>query len=1129
MKRKLLFLLVTLWCSWAGAEASVYAQRRITINLSQATAEQVLNTLKGSTGYEFFYRVDDLADVPRRDYLFTDATIQQVMGRLAENAPILWSVRDNTVTISRQRGAQAPATGVVTGRVVDQQGQPLIGATVVITGSQRGVITDANGRFEFDNVPGNSTRVTVSYVGMTTREVTMNVGQTVTITLEASAEIETVVVTGLFNRPGESFTGAAKVINAEDLKRVGGTNLFQSLRNLDPSINLIDNLAFGSDPNRLPEIELRGQSTFPMSEEDINLKRMYQDSPNQPLYILDGFEVSATRIFDLDMERIENVTLLKDASAKAIYGIKAANGVFVIETKRNSGDRLRTTYRGSVDIETPDLTSYDLTNAMEKLQVELQGGLYDSGNIANVAANMKIYNDRLNRALAGTDTDWLSKPLRMGIGTRHALNVDMSDDNLSVMGDVAFSNVTGTMKGSKRNTISASMEVSYRNAGKFQVRNQMSIVSNNSTDSPWGGFSEYAAGNPYDDPYDEYGNLVWGFLAPNGQDGGYERGNPMYNTQFNTSFTDDYFLFEDWLQAEYFPMEGMIMRLRGGFSTQRDNAEDFYPSYHTMFGDENDPMKRGQFISDKGRRDQLSADLSLMYNKTWNEVHLVTANFAYTVSESRSHQVKHKAEGFPSDKMDDILFARRYATESHPEGYESVVRDMGFTGLLSYSYDSRYMADFSIRAGASSLYSPKKRWGSFWSFGLRWNISQEKWAENWTWMDRMLVRGSIGTSGSQNIEAYSHMVTYNYITDRFYNMGVNNSSGFGSNIVKLANEDLKWQLELQNNIGFEATLWKRLSLVFDYYHKTTHDLVSDFTLPSSTGFVTVKENIGNVVNKGIELTLTYRLIDRNDFYVNLTGALATNNNKIVKLSDAMREYNDRQNALFGQFYEDDGETPKGLRQAPVLKYVEGGSMSTIWTVQSLGIDPMTGQEVFMGRNGLPTYIYSASDQVATGDKKEKYRGNFGFNGEWKGLGMSVICRFIAGGQLYNQTLVSRVENVDISKNVDRRVFTGRWSEDNRYAPYKALRIWDASRNGWVQAPNTQPSSRFVQDRNDLTIAALSVYYNLDRLRVIKNMGLSRLRLAFNMNDLHTFSTIKIERGTEYPFARKMSFSLTAEF
>jgi hypothetical protein len=183
----------------------------------------------------------------------------------------------------------------------------------------------------------------------------------------------------------------------------------------------------------------------------------------------------------------------------------------------------------------------------------------------------------------------------------------------------------------------------------------------------------------------------------------------------------------------------------------------------------------------------------------------------------------------------------------------------------------------------------------------------------------------------------------------------------------------------------------------------------------------------------------------------------------------------------------------------------------------------------MRPDGSTTYQYSSQYQQIAGDSREKYRGNFGLNGEYKGFGMSVICRFLGGGDYYNTTLVQKVENVDVNNNVDRRVLTGRWSEDNRYAPYKRIEPYTDINGNWVAIPTTQPTSRFVQRRDELSIGSISAYYDLGRLAYVKNMGLNRLRLAFNMNELYTFSTIKAERGTDYPFARTMSLSLTAEF
>lgn len=1018
-------------------------------------------------------------------------------------------------------------SGTISGRVIDGDGNPITGATVEVVGTQRGMTTDSNGQFSFTNITDNSATVNVSYVGMSTVSRKINLNRSVTITLQSSdLELEEVVVTGMFDRPGNSFTGAAKTVTAEDLKRVGGGNVFQALRNLDPSINMIDNMQYGSDPNRLPEIELRGQSSFPLSEGDLDLRRMYQNNPNEPLYILDGFEVNATRIYDLDQDRIARISILKDASAKAIYGAKAANGVFVIETKRNTTGEVIATYRGYLNVEMPDLTSYDLTNAREKLEVEMLAGVYTQNtNLNSLLQNMGIYNDHMNMVLAGTDTDWLSKPLRVGWGQKHAVGVEVNERRLSVLGDVSYNNVAGVMKGSNRNTLAGTMDVAYRNPGKFMVKNVINIDVNDSNDSPWGSFTDYVNANPYNDPYDSEGMLIKSFKFP-GNTG--DEMNPMWNTQFEPTLSRKYLSFTDNFHIEYNPMQNLKLRLRGGVETRRDENRLFYPGQHTRFATESDESRRGRFDHFFGKMTRLSGDFSAMYTKIIDK-HTLTGNFNYSLSQNSDYEIQYVLEGFPNASMSDPLFANMYEKDKKPTGRQNMVRDMAFTGLINYDYDTRYLADVTLRSSASSRYSPKKRWGTFWSVGLAWNMHNETWGKELSWLDIFKLRASIGTTGTQNVDAYAFLTTYNFYTDTFYDMGGKNTlDNFGAKIIKLANPNLKWQEKLDTNIGFDATLFGGLHIVADAWMSTTKDLVTDLTLAPSTGYASVKENVGDVENKGLDINLNYRIIDRPDFYLNVMGAVNMTTNKIKKLSDAMREYNERQNEAFEQQYDENGN-PKALRTKPVQKFVEGGSMSSIWVVRSLGIDPATGQEVYLNQAGLPSYLYNANDQVIGGNSKEKYRGNFGFNGEWKKIGFNVLFHFIAGGDYYNSTIESRVENIDITRNVDRRVFTDRWSENNPLAPYKAFRVWDERAGEWRAIPKTQASSRFVQKRNELDLSVVSLWYNFADMRVFEEMGFNNLRLTLNMNNLHKFSTIQLERGTDYPFSRAMSLSIYAEF
>ena len=293
----------------------------------------------------------------------------------------------------------------VEGKIIDTKGKEIPGVTILIENTFTGTSSDSNGRFAIDVRKGD--KLKVSFLGMKTQTVTVTSSK-ITITLEEDLlEMDKVVVTGIFNRRTASFTGASKTISSEDLKLVGNQNIIQSLKNLDPSLFVIDNLDLGSDPNAVPELQMRGMSSIG-SDAVTSLKGNYQSKPNQPLFILDGFEASVEKIFDLDMNRIQSITLLKDASAKAIYGSKAANGVVVVETKQMNGSEMIVTYTGSIDITMPDLTSYNLANASEKLEVERIEGVYENTNFPDQQVELwQLYEKRKKLIADGLDTDWI--------------------------------------------------------------------------------------------------------------------------------------------------------------------------------------------------------------------------------------------------------------------------------------------------------------------------------------------------------------------------------------------------------------------------------------------------------------------------------------------------------------------------------------------------------------------------------------------------------------------------------------------------------------------------------------------------------------------------------------------------
>ena len=334
---------------------------------------------------------------------------------------------------------------------------------------------------------------------------------------------------------------------------------------------------------------------------------------------------------------------------------------------------------------------------------------------------------------------------------------------------------------------------------------------------------------------------------------------------------------------------------------------------------------------------------------------------------------------------------------------------------------------------------------------------------------------------------------------------VRHLTGVGSETVPRNNYKL-----VQTPQVFDVQLLKGMTVRFDYYVSNTDNLLVDFDLSGSTGFNTFKENLGEVQNRGFDATINWRVYEntKNDAYVTLFGSVSSNKNEIKKISDALSKSNDEQ-------IDDEGNP---LSTKPYTRFEEGQSTSAIWAVRSLGIDPASGEEMFIDRNGYRTYVWNVNDQVVCGEANPKFQGNFGFNAEWRGLAVNCSFAYKAGGEYYNQTLVDRVENVDVQWNVDRRVFTGTWKEPGDRTFFKRVESTPTQ---------TYPTSRFVEKSNELSLSSLNVSYDFKRLNVKRYV--ERLKIAFYMTDVFRVSTVKAERGLEYPFARTCSFSLQATF
>lgn len=778
--------------------------------------------------------------------------------------------------------------------------------------------------------------------------------------------------------------------------------------------------------------------------------------------------------------------------------------MIVVETIQPEAGRIRVTYTGDLNIESPDLTSYDMCDAAEKLQVEMNAGRYTSSVPMYNQFLREQYNNVAANIARGVDTDWLAKPLRTGVGQKHNVYLEGGTEEMRYGVNVTYNNVAGVMKGSDRENISGNINLSYRYKNLL-FRNSFTITSNRADNSPYGTFGNFISVNPYYSPYDENGNIskVLGSFTPAGYGANSKiYYNPMYNATIGTKNFSKYTEYTENFYIEYRATDEWRFTGRFSYTHQNNTSEDFRPGDHTDFNEWTGAnfFKRGSYSITDGESSTLSADVTANWTKSW-DMSMLIVNGAWSVNQTSYQTHGMTAWGFTNNHVDYITFAKQYADNGKPFGSEGKTRSMGFTGAANYAFDNRYLADVSIRYNGSSIFGSDNRWGTFWSAGLGWNAHNEAFLQNVEWINLLKIRGSYGLTGNQNFNPYQAKATYNFYSDIVYD------NITGAYLMAIANDKLKWQQTADLNLGLDLQLFNRLNLRGEWYQSKSKNALIALSLPTSTGFTSYMENLGNVENKGFEVTANLRLYQNKDSYFSIMGNVAHNVNRITDINDALKNFNK----------ENDSKTST----SPILRYEEGQSMTAIWAVRSLGIDPANGRELFLKKDGkTTTYDYTTDDYVICGDANPKFHGNFGFNGEIKGFGLSTVFNYQLGGDYYNQTLVDRVENVDIANNVDRRVLTDTWNKVGDIALYKHINSTPST---------TYATSRFVQKNNQLSLSTVNLYYDFKHNSWLRKAHIERLRLAFYMNDVFHVSSVKAERAFNYPYARSFSFSASITF
>ena len=1075
--------------------------------------EKVFSDLREKTNHEFVYQKQVLEGVKPVTCTLKDKSLKEVLDQVLAGTGLTYEIVDNTVIIRKGGGKNVAQTTRVNGTVVSKEdGLPVIGASVRLLDANDqptdfGTATDIDGKFNFrDFTYGRGYKVQVSYIGMKTQ--TLAASSNMHIVLESDAQqLQDVVVTGIFKKAKESYTGSVSTITNEDLKMYRGQNLLQTLRNADASLNFAVNNLAGSNPNNLPQITIRGNSSLPMSVQEFN--ESASNAVNTPLIIMDGFEISLERLMDYNDEEIESINILKDAAATAIYGSRGSNGVIVVVSKQPEPGKLRVNAEVGIDLNIPDLSSYDYLNAAEKLELERSLGLYNSSNTDNDRIYQQIYNERLRRVQSGQTTDWLSKPVRNAVGSHYNVRLEGGSEEFRWSATANYKDNEGAMKNNARRTFTGGITLMYK-VNNFTFKNYTSYSMVRAIESNYGSFSDYVAQQPYNMPYDENGELVEFFDAFYGSSQGRGTFNPLYDASLGSFDKNGYEELTNNFAVEWNILDGLTLRGQLGITSTTNHSDVFLSpkdSYFTsdegtadQFATGEGYFRRGSYEYGTGKDYSYSGNLTLSYSKTFRDKHQLYVGLDYSMNETNGYNYLFSVEGFSNDQMSFLGNARQYAQDGIPSGSKSRSRRLGLTGNVNYTYDGRYYLDMSYRVDGSSTFGTDKKYAPFWSAGIGWNLHNEKFLAGNPVLNILRLKASYGETGSQQGSGSGAATLYAYQTGNKY-MNWN-----GATLQEWGNPRLTWQTTKEFNIGTEFGLWNgRIRGEFDFYTKTTSNLLSSMYTPLSMGFPSYIANVGEVKNRGFEASLTAYLIrdPQREFNWIINGQLAYDKNWISKLSDAVKEQNE------AMLQDPDYEVAN--------LFYEGRPQNGIYAVRSLGIDPSNGREIFLDKDGNITDAWKAGDKVYLGSGTPLYRGNFGTMVMWKGFTLNVSFNYYWGGKSYNSTLVDRVEmtiNDVRASNVDRRAMTDRWMKPGDVTFFKGFSY-----------DTTQASSRFVMDDNVLELSSVSLQYRWDSEWIRKYAGVQSITFAVNMSDLFHWGSIKQERGIDDPYARNIQGSV----
>lgn len=929
------------------------------------------------------------------------------------------------------------AQSTVNGVVKDSSGEPLIGVNVLEKGTNNGTITDVDGKFTLKVATGKT--LVISYIGYKNQEVAA--GKNLVITLKEDSELlDEVVVVGYGSMARKDVTSSITTVKADDLNVGAYTNPAQLLQGKVPGLAITQN----SDPNSgTSSIQLRGASS------------LRDGAAMEPFYVVDG--VPGVSLALIAPEDIESIDVLRDATATAIYGSKAANGVIIVTTKKGKSGKASVTYNGYI--------AFD--NVMKNL---------DMMTADDIRAYAKTNNFTIDNDF-GANTDWQKEVQRTAVSHNHNVSISGGNDETSYNASFTYMEKEGVIKGTDMDRLIGRAFVQTKALNDrltLSFNLNASITNNHSVNTEKDGASVYDAMNYYSP------------LVPvrdsNGKWSKYEGVSQNYNP-LSMIYEDPYDHETKKLQgtakASLEIMDGLLWNATISYQNEQFIWGDYHTSKTQLTGIKDNGQAHRRTTSDNKK----VFETYLNYDKTFNEVHKLGLMAGYSWDETST------ADGFGLtvyDFYNDALgynnlgMANKMDINGIWSSSESTLRMISLFGRANYSFNSKYMVQATIRRDGSSAFGKNNRWGTFPSASVAWRINEEEFVKNLNIFDDLKFRVGYGISGnSLGFDPYIATQVYGATgwydrseTEKYRILGATRNS----------NPDLKWEETAMFNIGLDFAIWGgRLSGTIEYYNKKTSDLIYDYAVSTSRypfGWMTA--NVGDITNKGVELTINAIPVQTKDFQWSTTLNLSHNKNTVDKLSNDSYsvDYINQANPNIG-----------GFSQAnSIQRIMEGEPIGTFYMWEWAGYNE-DGLSIFneydeSGKLIGTTASPGEKDRVKVGSAQPKI--NLGWNNTvtYKNWSLTAFVQGVFGNKIFNGTRAqyNNVTNIKVGKNGLKEVLEQKSTDTNAQAP----------------------SDRYLENGSYVRLSSLSLGYNFGKI----GNWVNSLKLTATCNNVFTITDYK---------------------